>query len=130
MQDITPGKILFSKPSVTGENAPEQHAEYKPADLREPNLKLRTGDKVEFSFAVGDGIAEDETQARDITLVARAASAAASGGRQLGCIVAAKEGFGFIRCLPYGLLFPPSARKKKELVCLVCKHFGLAYLLI
>ena len=107
MQDITPGKILFAKPSATEEGAPEQHVAYTPADLRESNIKLRTGDKVEFSFAIDDDGTENQGQARDIALVARSDSAAASGGRQMGCIIAAKEGFGFIRYLLQLNLFCP-----------------------
>lgn len=57
------------------------------------------GDKVEFTLASADNQQEDEGRATDITLVTRAASVAANDGLQHGCIVAVKEGFGFIRCV-------------------------------
>lgn len=89
---MTPGVIVFTKPSAGLEALPEQQATYK-----SNNLKLRVGDKVEFSFAPGEAGEVNESQATAITLLARAADAAADNGLQHGCIVAVKEGFGFIR---------------------------------
>ena len=97
MQDVTPGIITYTKPSAQPETSSQQQASYKPSDLHEGNLKLRAGDKVEFSLASAENQQEDEGRATDITLVARAASVAANDGLQHGCIVAVKEGFGFIR---------------------------------
>ncbi|KAL3155007.1 hypothetical protein ABBQ38_011531 [Trebouxia sp. C0009 RCD-2024] len=95
-QDITPGKIAFTKPTTSPEGATEQVALFKPADLREVSLKLRPGDKVEFSLAQQDPAAAGDL-ASDVVLVSRAASAAADGRPLMGCVISVKEGFGFIR---------------------------------
>lgn len=68
---------------------------FKPADLRESSLKLRPGDKVEFSLAQQEPAAEN--LASDVVLVSRAASGAVDGRPQMGCVISVKEGFGFIR---------------------------------
>lgn len=96
LQDITPGKIAFTKPTTSPEGATEQVALFKPADLREVSLKLRPGDKVEFSLAQQDPAAAGDL-ASDVVLVSRAASAAADGRPLMGCVISVKEGFGFIR---------------------------------
>jgi len=95
-QDITPGKIAFTKPTLAAEEeAKEQVALFKPADLRESSLRLRPGDKVEFSLAQQDPAAGD--LAKDVVLVSRATSGAADGRPLMGCVISVKEGFGFIR---------------------------------
>ncbi|KAL3144539.1 hypothetical protein ABBQ32_004270 [Trebouxia sp. C0010 RCD-2024] len=94
-QDITPGRIAFTKPTISPEEANEQVALFKPADLRESSLKLRPGDKVEFSLAQQEPAAEN--LASDVVLVSRAASGAVDGRPQMGCVISVKEGFGFIR---------------------------------
>ena len=96
LQDVTPGKIVFTKPAVVPEEAKEQVALFKPADLRESSVKLRPGDKVEFSIVQQDSAAGD--LATDITLLSRASSGGTDGKPLLGCVISVKEGFGFIRC--------------------------------
>ena len=94
---MTPGKIAFTKPTAVPEEAKEQVALFKPADLRESSLKLRPGDKVEFSIVQQDTVTED--LATDVTLVSRASAGGGPGGKPLmGCVISVKEGFGFIRC--------------------------------
>ncbi|KAL0042476.1 hypothetical protein WJX79_001033 [Trebouxia sp. C0005] len=95
-QDVTPGKILFSKPATTGD-AVEQMATFKPADLQEKALKLRIGDKVEFSLVQQPDNSTPGDMATEVVLVSRAASGASDGGQLQGCVISVKEGFGFIR---------------------------------
>ena len=97
MQDVTPGVVTYTKPSAGPDTPAEQQASYKPGNLHEPNLKLRVGDKVEFSLTSVKADQKGEDQASDIMLVARAASVAANDGPQHGCIVAVNGSFGFIR---------------------------------
>ena len=97
LQEVTPGKIAFTKPTVAPQEAMEQVALFKPADLRESSLKLRPGDKVEFSIVQQDTVTED--LAADVTLVSRASAGGGPDGKPLmGCVISVKEGFGFIRC--------------------------------
>ena len=94
---MTPGKIAFIKPTVAPEEPKEQVALFKPADLRESFLKLRPGDKVDFSIVQQDTARED--LATDVTLVSRASAGGGPDGKPLmGCVISVKEGFGFIRC--------------------------------
>ena len=94
---MTPGKIAFTRPTTAPEEAKEQVALFKPADLRESALKLRPGDKVEFSMVQQDTAKED--LATDVTLVSRASVGGGTDGKPLmGCVISVKEGFGFIRC--------------------------------
>lgn len=96
VQDVTPGKIAFTKPTPSPEEAQEQVALFKPADLRESSLKLRPGDKVEFSIVQQETVPED--LATDVTLVSRASANGGVDGKPLmGCVISVKEGFGFIR---------------------------------
>jgi len=95
-QDVTPGKILFSKPATTGA-AVEQMATFKPADLQEKALKLRIGDKVELSLVQQPDNSSPQDMATEVVLVSRAASGAGDGGQLQGCVISVKEGFGFIR---------------------------------
>ena len=95
MQDITAGKIAFTKPAIAPDHPSEEVALFKPADLREGHLKLRAGDKVEFSLAQQDST--DDKLATDVVLVSRALTKGASGGQLKGCVISVKEGFGFIR---------------------------------
>ena len=100
LQDVTPGKIAFTKPTVAPEEVKEQVVLFKPADLRESSLKLRPGDKVEFSIIQQDTVTED--LATDVTLVSRASAGGGADGKPLmGCVISVKEGFGFIRCVLY-----------------------------
>jgi len=96
-QDVTPGKITFSKPSVPAGDAVEQMATFKPADLQEKALKLRVGDKVEFSLVQQPDNSTPGDMAIEVVLVSRAASGAGDGGQLQGCVISVKEGFGFIR---------------------------------
>lgn len=97
VQDVTPGKIAFTKPTSAPEEAQEQVARFKPADLRESSLKLRPGDKVEFSIVQQETVPED--LATDVTLISRASASGGADGKPLmGCVISVKEGFGFIRC--------------------------------
>lgn len=97
VQDVTPGKIAFTKPTSAPEEAQEQVALFKPADLRESSLKLRPGDKVEFSIVQQETVPED--LATDVILVSRASASGGADGKPLmGCIISVKAGFGFIRC--------------------------------
>lgn len=97
LQDITPGKITFTKPALSPDEAVEQTATYKPADLQEKALKLRCGDKVEFSLVQQQNAAASGDLATEVMLVSRAANAAGEGGQLQGCVISVKEGFGFIR---------------------------------
>lgn len=100
LQDITPGKIAFTKPALSSEQTSEHTAVYKPADLQNKAIRLRVGDKVEFSLAQQQQTDDPGLQdaATGITLVSRAAIAAGEQDRQLkGCVISVKEGFGFIR---------------------------------
>ena len=101
MQDVTPGKIAFTKPTTIQEEAKEQMARFRPADLRESSSKLRTGDKVEFTLVQQETAAEE--LATDVVVMARASGGAADGGQLKGCVISVKEGFGFIRCATCGL---------------------------
>ena len=96
MQDVTPGKITYIKPTSSQDEAKEQLALYKPADLRESSVRLRAGDKVEFSLVQQDSL--NEELATDVVLLPRVASAEQDGGQLKGCVISLKEGFGFIRC--------------------------------
>lgn len=97
LQDVTPGKIIYTKPNKTPDEAVEQVATFKPADLQEKASKLCVGDKVEFSLVEQAEPATSEQQATEVVLVSRAASTAADGGQLQGCVISVKEGFGFIR---------------------------------
>lgn len=104
VQDVTPGKIAFTRPTSAPEEAQEQVALFKPADLRESSLKLRPGDKVEFSIVQQETVPED--LATDVTLVSRASAIGGADGKPLmGCVISVKEGFGFIRCASLLMLF-------------------------
>lgn len=100
------------------EEAEEQVALFKPADLRESSLKLRPGDKVEFSIAQQDSAAGDV--ASDVVLVSRATSRTADGKPLMGCVISVKEGFGFIRWValrPCGGSIGAWIKKK---LCILC----------
>ena len=95
MQDVTPGKIAFTKPTSSTDEAKEHLALFKPADLRESSVKLRAGDKVEFSLGQQDSL--NEELATDVVLLPRVSSMETDGGQLKGCVISVKEGFGFIR---------------------------------
>lgn len=97
-KDVTPGKIAFTQPALSPDEATEQFATFKPADLQEKAVKLRIGDKVEFSLVQQEDASIAGDAATGVVLLHRAASAAAGDGGQLqGCVISVKEGFGFIR---------------------------------
>ena len=72
-------------------------ATFKPADLQEKALKLRIGDKVEFSLVHYPNNSTPEDMATEVVLVSRAASGGGDRGQLQGCVISIKEGFGFIR---------------------------------
>lgn len=111
MQEVTPGVIVYTKPFLSAEPPSEQQVTYKPS-----NLKLRVGDKVEFSCVSGGEREVEASQATAVVLVARADSIAADDGPQHGCIVAVKEGFGFIR---FAIATCTELPAKRNLACKV-----------
>ena len=97
MQDITPGKIAFTKPALSSQQAADLVALYKPSDLQNKAIKLRIGDKVEFSLVQQESSPDSQGLASSLVLVSRAASAIGEHDQLQGCVISVKEGFGFIR---------------------------------
>ena len=95
---------MFTKPSLSSEQASNHVALFKPADLQNKAIRLHAGDKVDFTLVQqqqqqqqeqGSTVLQDV--ATSITLVSRAA--AGEDSQLQGCVISVKDGFGFIRCL-------------------------------